>query len=69
MVKNLPANAGDTGDVSSIPGLGRHPGVENGNSVFLAGKSYGQKSLVGYIPWSRKRLDMAKYTCTPPIKV
>ena len=26
MVKNLPANAGDTG---SIPGLGRSPGEEN----------------------------------------
>ena len=28
MVKNLPANAGDTG---SIPGSGRYPGVGNGN--------------------------------------
>ena len=28
MVKNLPANAGDTG---SIPGLGRSPGEGNGN--------------------------------------
>ena len=26
MVKNLPANAGDTGDMGSIPGLGRSPG-------------------------------------------
>ena len=51
VLKNLPANAGDTGDVSSIPGLGRPPGVENGNSVFLAGKSYGQRSLAGYSPW------------------
>ena len=31
VVKNLPANAGDTRDVSSIPGLGRSPGVGNGN--------------------------------------
>ena len=29
MVKNPPANAGDTG---SIPGPGRSPGEENGNS-------------------------------------
>ena len=28
MVKNPPANAGDIG---SIPGLGKSPGVENGN--------------------------------------
>ena len=31
MVKNLPANAGDTRDVSSIPRSGRSPGVENGD--------------------------------------
>ena len=31
MVKNSPASAGDTGDVGSIPGLGKFPGVENGN--------------------------------------
>ena len=30
-VKNLPANAGDTGDAGSIPGLGRCPGGGNGN--------------------------------------
>ena len=33
MVKNLSANAGDTGDVSSIPGLGRFPGGGNGNPL------------------------------------
>ena len=27
VVKNLPANAGDAGDASSIPGSGRYPGV------------------------------------------
>ena len=32
-VKNLPANAGDTRDTSSIPGLGRSPGVGNGNPL------------------------------------
>ena len=30
MVKNPPANAGDTG---SVPGLGRSPGEGNGNSL------------------------------------
>ena len=30
MVKNFPANAGDTG---SIPGLGRFPGERNGNRL------------------------------------
>ena len=33
MVKNLPANAGDAGVAGSIPGLGRSPGVGNGNPL------------------------------------
>ena len=33
VVKNLPANAGDTGNVSSILGLGRFTGVGNGNPL------------------------------------
>ena len=31
VVKNLPANAGDTGDPNSVSGLGRSPGEGNGN--------------------------------------
>ena len=43
MVKNLPANAGNTRDTSLIPGLERSPGVGNDNplqssySLFLIG--------------------------------
>ena len=33
MVKNPPANAGDSGDAGSIPKLGRSPGGGNGNSL------------------------------------
>ena len=33
MVKNLPANAGDTRDMSLIPGWGRTPGEGKGNSL------------------------------------
>ena len=33
VVKNLPANVGDTGDVSSIPGSGRSPGGGNGKPL------------------------------------
>ena len=33
MVKNPPANAGDTGDLGSIPGSGRSPGEGNGNPL------------------------------------
>ena len=33
VVKNLPANAGDAGDVGSIPESGQSPGVRNGNPL------------------------------------
>ena len=33
MIKNPSAKAGNAGDVSSFPGLGRSPGVENGNPL------------------------------------
>ena len=35
-VKNLLANAGDTGDMGWIPGSGSSRGVGNGNSSVLA---------------------------------
>ena len=39
VVKNPPANAGDTRDVGSFPGSGRSPGV--GNVNLLHGKFHG----------------------------
>ena len=33
MVKNSPASAGDLRDTGLIPGLGRSPGVRNGNPL------------------------------------
>ena len=36
MVKNLPANAGDAGDMGLIPGSGRSPGEENDNPLQYA---------------------------------
>ena len=33
VVRNLPANAGDARDAGLIPGLGRSPGVGNGNPL------------------------------------
>ena len=46
-VKNPPANAGDTGDTGSIPGLGRSPEGRNGNPFQYSchGKFHGQRSL------------------------
>ena len=54
-VKNPSANEGDLG---SVPGLGRSPRKGNGNPLqLLPRKSHGQRSLVGYNPWSCKALD------------
>ena len=49
VVKNPPANAGDTGAVGSMPGSGRSPGGENDNTLqfFLPKESHEQKSLMG----------------------
>ena len=57
LIKNLPANAGDTRDAGLIPGFGRSPGVGNGTaSVLLPGASRGQGSLAVYSPRSCKRV-------------
>ena len=52
VVKNLSANAGDSRDAGSIPGLGRSPEVGNGTliPVFSPGKFHGQRSLEGCGP-------------------
>ena len=44
MIKNLPANAGDAGNMGSIPGSGRSPGGGHGNSSILAWR----------IPWTEE---------------
>ena len=57
-VKNLPANAGDTG---SIPGLGRSPKEEVAtHSSNFAGKPNGQRSLAGHSPQSHKESEMTE---------
>ena len=33
VIKNLPANAGDTGDAGLLPGSGRSPGGRHGNPL------------------------------------
>ena len=59
VVKNLPADAGDTRDMGSIPGLGRSPWRRawQPTPVFLLGESHGQRSLEGYSPWGLKEWD------------
>ena len=55
VVKNLPANAGDSG---SIPGSRRSPGGGNGNPLQYSCLSHRQRSLAAYSPWGHKELDM-----------
>ena len=45
MVKNLLANAGDSRNLGSIPGLGRSPGEGNGNLFSIPAWE---------IPWTEK---------------
>ena len=49
VVKNPPANAGDSRDADSFPGLGKSPGVGNGNLLHYSGleKIHGQKESGG----------------------
>ena len=58
MGKEPACNAGDTGDVDLIPGLGRYPGGGHGNplSYSCLENPHGQRSLAGYSPWGRKRV-------------
>ena len=58
MIKNLPAMW-----ESWVQSLGWEDPLEEGvatHSSILAGKSHGQRSLVGYSPWDRKELDMTE---------
>ena len=63
MVKNLPANAGDTGDTGLIPGLGTSWRREwQPTPVFFPGEFHGQRSLTGHSPWDCKESDTAEHT-------
>ena len=63
VVENLPVNARDVRDTSSI--LGGEGPLEEGmathsTTVFLPGESHGQRSLESCHPWGRKDLDTTK---------
>ena len=60
--KNLPASAGDARDSGSIPGLGRSPGVGNGNPLqyFCLGNPMDRGALEGYSPRGCKESDTTK---------
>jgi len=59
VLKNLPANTRDAG---SIPGLGRSPGVGNGNSLqYFCMENHKDSPLVGYSPWGYKELNTTEH--------
>ena len=60
VVKNPPANAGDTRDSGLIPGSERSDGWRP-TPVFLPGKFRGQSSLLGCSPWSHKESDTTEH--------
>ena len=60
VVKNLHANAGDTG---SIPGLRRSPGEGNGNPLqYFCLRNPMERSLAGCSPRGRKEMGIALVT-------
>ena len=65
VVKNLPANSGDAGDMGSIPGSGRFPGEGNGNplqSSCLENPMDRGRNLVGYSSLDGKEKYTAEAT-------
>ena len=62
--KEPSCNAGDAGNLGSIPGSGRSPGGGHGKPTpaFLPGESQGQRSLAGYSPWGHKESDTTEAT-------
>ena len=69
VVKCPLANAGDTRDTGSIPGLARSPWSRRWQftPIFFPGKSHGQRSLVGYSPWGHKESDATEHTHMPVV--
>ena len=67
MVENSLANAGATGDMGLIAGLGISPGGGHGSPLWYSclGKPHEQRSLAGYSPWDCKESDMTEHA---PIK-
>ena len=56
----------NAGDLDSIPGLGRFPGGEHGNSLQYSclESPHGQRNLVVYSPWVCKESDMTEWLST-----
>ena len=64
VVKNLPANAGDTRDLGLIPGWGRSPEEDNGYPLQYSclENPHGLRSLASCSSQGRTELDTAEAT-------
>ena len=64
MLKNLPAHAGDIGDVGSIPGVESSPGGGNGNPLWYSclGNSMDRATRWATSPWRGKESNPAEHT-------
>ena len=56
--KGFACNAGNTGDLGSIPGLGRSPGVRHGNPLQYTCLENPMRSLGDHSPWGHKESDI-----------
>ena len=69
VVKNLPANAGDAGDMGLIPGSGRSPRGGNGNPLqYSCLENPWTEGPMGYSPRGHKELDTTKRLSTAHIQ-
>ena len=64
-VKNSPANAGNTGEVGSIPGSGRSSGEENGNLLWnsFLGSPMNRRAWWATIHGGHKESDATEHAC------
>ena len=58
MVKNPPANVGDTGDVGLIPGFGRYPREGHGNPLQDSRLEYSMDRAAFWVTKHQKLLSM-----------
>ena len=67
MGKEPACNAGDAGDMGSIPGVRKIPWRRAWQPipVFLPGEFHEQRSLAGYSSWGHKESDMTEVTEHP----
>ena len=63
VVKNLPANAGDSKRQEFDPWIRKIPWNRKWQPIpiFLPGKFHAQRSLAGYSPWGRKESDTTEW--------